>query len=462
MSKNQRAVLWVAMSTSFATTFIGSSLNLSIPSIGMEFNVSASLLGWVVTSYILTVAAFSVPFGILADGIGRKKIFVPGVFLFALTSIVAVISPSMIFLIIVRFLQGISGAMIYSTNTPFLINAFPSSQRGRVIGLNIAATYLGLSLGPVVGGFMNHQIGWRSIFFVPFGFAVFSLALAWKALPPDKRLEYTEERPKEQWDILGNLLYIITILVAIYGFTMLSSSDNAAYFLIVGLVTFILFVVWERRTKNPLIKVDLFTKNRGFAFSNIAALLNYGATFAVGYLMAIYLQVIMGYSSQTAGFIMISQPVIMMAVSPIAGRLSDRFSSYKLSSIGMGLCAFGIIFFALLNAESSLMWIITGLLVTGLGFGLFSSPNTNAVMGSVGDEDHGVASSILTTMRSVGHSSSMALVTIVMGIYMGDLPLSEANPETLIQAIHTVFVVGIFTCTLGVFFSLARKKRIDL
>jgi len=447
------------MATSFSTTFIGSALNLSIPSIGMEFDVSASLLGWVVTSYILTVAAFSVPFGRLADGIGRKKIFLPGVFLFALTSIVAVISPSMIFLIIVRFIQGISGAMIYSTNTPFLINAFPSSQRGRVIGLNIAATYLGLSLGPVVGGFMNYQIGWRSIFAVPFACAVFSLALAWKALPSDKKLEYTEEKPKEQWDILGNLLYIVTILLAIYGFTMLSSSDNALYFLLVGLVTFLIFVVWERRTNNPLIKVDLFTKNRGFAFSNIAALLNYGATFAVGYLIAIYLQVIMGYSSQTAGFIMISQPVIMMIVSPLAGRLSDRFSSYKLSSIGMGLCAFGIVFFALLSSESSLMWIITGLLVTGLGFGLFSSPNTNAIMGSVGDEDHGVASSILTTMRSVGHSSSMALVTIVMGIYMGDLPLSEVNPETLVQAIHVIFVIGIFTCILGVFFSLARKKE---
>jgi MFS family permease len=240
---------------------------------------------------------------------------------------------------------------------------------------------------------------------------------------------------------------------------MLSNSASSPYFLLVGLVVFIVFVGWERRVKNPLIKVDLFTKNRGFAFSNIAALLNYGATFAVGYLIAIYLQVIMGYSSQTAGFIMITQPAIMMIVAPLAGRLSDRFSSYKLSSIGMGLCALGITILAFVTVASSLAWIITGLLVTGLGFGFFSSPNTNAIMGSVAQEDHGVASSILTTMRSVGHSSSMALVTIVMGIYMGDLPLSQADPQTLVQAIHVVFLVGIFTCLLGVFFSLARKKE---
>jgi EmrB/QacA subfamily drug resistance transporter len=447
------------MATSFATTFTGSSLNLSIPSIGMEFDVSASLLGWVVTGNILTVAAFSVPFGRLADGIGRKKIFIPGIFLFALTSLVAVFSNSMGFLVVIRFLQGIAGAMIYSTNTPFLINAFLPSQRGRVIGLNIAATYLGLSLGPVIGGFINHQIGWRFIFFIPFSFALFSLVIAWKALPTDKKLEHYLEAPKEQWDILGNLLYVATILATIYGFTMLSTSDSARYFLIVGLILFLFFVGWERKIKNPLIKVTLFTKNRGFAFSNVAALLNYGATFAVGYLIAIYLQVIMGYSSQTAGFIMISQPLIMMVVSPLAGRLSDRFSSYKLSSLGMGFCAFGIMFFALIKIDTSLTWIITGLIVTGLGFGLFSSPNTNAVMGSVADEDHGVASSILTTMRSVGHSSSMALVTIVMGVYMGDLPLSEANPETLMQAIHTIFFIGIFICILGVFFSLARKKE---
>ena len=425
----------------------------------MEFDVSASLLGWVVTSYILTVAAFSVPFGRLADGIGRKKVFVPGVFLFAATSLVAVISPSMEFLITIRVLQGISGAMIYSTNTPFLINAFLPSQRGRVIGLNIAATYLGLSLGPVVGGFMNYHVGWRSIFMIPFAFALASFFIALKALPADKKLNNSEGDLKEKWDIMGNLLYIVTILVTIYGLTMLSNSSGAPYFLLGGLVFFVAFMRWERKIRNPLIKVTLFTENKGFAFSNIAALLNYGATFAVGYLMAIYLQVVMGYSSQTAGFIMISQPIIMMVVSPLAGRMSDKFSSYKLASFGMGFCAIGITIFALVTVDSPLYLIITGLIVTGFGFGFFSSPNTNAIMSSVKAEDHGVASSILTTMRSVGHSSSMALVTIVMGIYMGDLPLSQADPQTLVQAIHMVFVIGIFTCVLGVFFSLARKKE---
>lgn len=459
MTNSQKAILWVAMATSFSTTFIGSSLNLSIPSIGMEFDVSATLVGWVITSYILTVAAFSVPFGRLADEIGRKKIFLPGIFLFGLTSIIAIISNNMGFLIGIRFLQGISGAMIYSTNTPFLINAFSPSRRGRVIGWNIAATYLGLSLGPVIGGFMNYQIGWRSIFVIPFTFAVFSFLLAWRVLPKDKKIVISQENPKEQWDLIGNLLYIITILLTIYGFTMLSNAESSPYFILAGIISFLIFIRWERKTNNPLIKVELFTKNKGFAFSNIAALLNYGATFAVGYLIAIYLQVIVGYSSQTAGFIMITQPLIMMVVAPIAGRLSDRFSSYKLASIGMALCALGITFFALVNIDSSLYWIVTGLLITGLGFGFFSSPNTNAVMGSVGEEDHGVASSILTTMRSVGHGSSMALVTIVMGLYMGDLPLSDAKPEILVQAIHTVFVIGIFTCIIGVFFSLARKKE---
>lgn len=447
------------MATSFATTFISSALNLSIPSIGMEFDVSASLLGWVVISFIITVTAFSVPFGRLADGIGRKKIFMPGVFLFALTSVIAALSPNMGFFIVTRFFQGISGAMIYSTNTPFLIGAFPPTQRGRVLGLNIGATYLGLSLGPVLGGFMNYQIGWRFIFAVPLVFAVFSLVLGWKALPADKKIRTTDEIPKEQMDIVGNLLYIVTIMVTIYGFTMFSNSDNAPYYLLSGLVLFFIFLGWEKRAKNPLIKIELFTNNRGFAFSNIAALLNYGATFAVGYLIAIYLQVIMGYSSQTAGFIMITQPVMMMIVSPLAGRLSDKFSPFRLSSIGMALCALGITLFTLVTVESSLSWIITGLLVTGLGFGFFSSPNTNAIMGSVSHEDHGVASSILTTMRTLGHNTSMALVTIVMGRYMGDLPLSEASPDTLVQAIHVVFVIGVFICILGIFFSLARKKE---
>jgi len=456
LTLHQKSALYVSAVTSFSVTFMGSSLNLSVPAIGEEFMVPASLLGWVVTGYILTVAAFSVPFGRLSDLVGRKKIIVPGLLFYGVTSLLAVYSPTMLYLIVIRGIQGISGAMIFSTNMPFLINAFPPNQRGRVLGFSTAATYAGLSMGPVLGGVLNHYLGWRSIFWVVFFLVVSVSIVAIKNLPGDQKGFRGEDL--KSVDLPGNGLYVFTLIAGIYGFTLLGSQGIALYMVLAGGITFAAFVWWERKAETPLIKVSLFTQNRGFAFSNLAAMLNYGATFAVGYLMSIYLQLIMGFNSQAAGLVMISQPVIMMAISPVAGRLSDRFSPFKLSSAGMGICALGLGFFLFITETTSLAWIILGLAVTGIGFGFFSSPNTNAVMSSVEAKDHGVAASVLATMRSIGHSLNMALVTVVVGIYMGDLPLAKAPPELLIFTIHRIFFICIFVCILGVFVSLARKK----
>ncbi len=453
--------MFVTMVTTFSTTFMGSSLNLSIPAIGEEFNVSAGFLGWVITAYMLTVAAFSVPFGRLADIVGRKKIFIPGVVMFSMSSLLCAFSWNICFMIVLRVVQGLSGSMIYSTNIPFLINAFEPSQRGRILGYNSFATYLGLSLGPVIGGVLNHYAGWRSIFIATFVIAITAFIVAIYSLPADRKKSVEETSIEDAADIPGNLLYITTIGMTIFGLTMMADLDSAVYIAAIGIFAFALFVVREMNTNHPLIKISLFTNDRGFAFSNLSALLNYGATFATGYLVSIYLQVVMGYSSQIAGVIMISQPLVMAVVSPIAGKLSDRLSPYKLSSFGMGLCAVGLMFFVFIDQDYPLWLIIAGLIVTGLGFGFFTTPNTNAVMALVEKKDYGVASSILTTMRSVGHASSMALVTIVVGTYMGDSSLAEAGPAVLVETLHTTFTICIYVCIAGVFFSLARGRKIS-
>ena len=324
------------------------------------------------------------------------------------------------------------------------------------MGFATAATYAGLSMGPVLGGVLNHYFGWQSIFWVSFFFTLPVVIVGWFFLPEDSK-EFKSVN-KKLFDGPGNLYYIVMILAAVYGFTMLADDSFAFFFVLVGLVFFMAFVIRELRTENPLIKVSLFTKNRTFAFSNIAAMLNYGATFAIGYLMSIYLQVIMGYSSQTAGIVLISQPVIMMIVSPISGRLSDKISPGILSSLGMALCAAGLLFFVRVNENTSLAYIIAGLMVTGLGFGVFSSPNTNAVMSSVSKDDHGIASSILATMRSLGHATSMAMVTVIIGVYMGKQALADVSPSLLIFTIQKIYFICIFICLAGIFFSLVRIK----
>ncbi len=449
----QLLTIFVVIVTAFITTFTGSALNLSIPSIGTEFHVSASGIGWVVTGYILSSAVLSVPFGRLADLTNRKSILSFGILIFSMTSFAAAFSPSLTFLIILRVVQGVGAAMIFSTNTAVLISAFPPEKRGKVLGYSIASTYIGLSVGPVIGGLLNHYLGWRSIFLFTALVSLIVCMLAIKKLPAQRM-----NNRGGDIDAIGNLLYIAMLFLIMFGLSTISSLVFAKYLVLAGGVLFVLFVLHELKTKYPIIKVRLFAHNVGYTFSNLAALMNYGATFALGYLLSIYLQVVKGYDSQISGFILISQPLLMAILSPYAGRLSDRISPFKLASLGMGLCATGLMVFSFLTVDFSIVVIVLSLMVVGVGFAFFSSPNTNAVMACVEKEDYGVASSILATMRSTGHSMSMAIVTFVVSITLGNVTLSEADPVRIVRMMRIAFVVFTCVCFLGVYISSKRKQ----
>lgn len=453
----QKIVILVVIITAFITTFTGSALNLSIPDIGEQFGVSANFVGWLVTGYTLAVAAFSVPIGRVADITCRKTVLVTGLVIFVACCIAAVFAVSIVMLLMVRIIQGIGAAMIFSTNTAILVSCFPADMRGRVLGYSIAATYTGLSAGPVIGGFLNHNLGWKSIFILTGVLGAVALAAAVLKLPSE-RAESSGRSP----DAAGNIIFIAFIIMVMYGLSELGSgaADDvilAVILTVAGILLGILFVRHELKSDDPAVDVRLFGKNAGYAFSNLSALLNYSATFAISYLISIYLQVVMGYSSQTAGLIMIFQPIVMAVLSPAAGRISDRLSPFKMSSAGMGLCALGSGIFIFIGQDTGLAVIIAALLITGLGFSLFSSPNTNAVMSCVDKEDYGVASSILATMRSIGHTLSMVIVTIIVSRYMGDMPLAGADPQTLVSVINTSFIIFTVICGAGVFISLKRK-----
>lgn len=452
-SKEQKTVLNVVVTTAFLTTFMGSALNLSIPNLEEQFTAGAALIGWVVTTYTLAVAAMSVPFGKVADITGRRRILILGLAFFIATSLGCAVSVSIWMLLVFRVLQGFAGAMIFATNNAILISAYPASERGRVLGLSTASVYVGLSLGPVAGGFLNHYLNWQSIFLVTAVISAVVLGFAIKGIPK------TEEGEAARLDVPGNLLYIAAIVVTLYGLTNLSMMKYAWMILIAGILLGILFVYVEGKAENPVIKVTMFSQDPAFTFSNLAALLNYGATFAISYLLSIYLQVVMGYSSQTAGLILIAQPVMQALFSPMMGKLSDKIAPYKLASAGMGLCAVGLVMFFTLSLTTPLWFIIITLMLSGFGFALFSSPNTNAIMACAEPRDYSVANSILATMRTVGHSSSMAIVTIVVGFTLGNTALNETAPGELIHTMHISFIIFIVLCILGVFMSLKRRTN---
>ncbi len=450
----QKAALYVAMVTAFITTFNGSALNLAIPSIGEEFHSSADLLGWIVTAYMLASAVLSVPFGRYADINGRTKILKIGILIFMLSSLLSTFSPNMPILLGFRVLQGIGGAMIFATNTAILISSFPPEKKGKVLGYSVAATYTGLTAGPVAGGFLNHWLGWRSIFLFSFFVGLLIFIIALRRLQKETLLE-----KKMGTDFLGNVLYITAITAVMYGLSSLSTNTYAKFIIIMGLILSLLFVRHELKVKHPIIDIMLFKKNLAFTLSNLAALMNYGATFALGYLLSIYLQTVQGYSSQAAGFILISQPLIMAILSPYAGKLSDNISPFKLASGGMAISAIGLCIFIFIKESTSLWVIIPTLMFIGAGFAFFSSPNTNAVMSCVEQKDYGVASSILATMRSMGHTTSMVIVTLIVSMQMSNTQLSQATPAQIINTMKVSFIVFTIICFLGVFFSLKRNNK---
>lgn len=437
--------------SAFITPFMGSAINLAIPNIGRQFNSGALELSWVATSYLLATAAFLVPFGRLADIVGRKKIFTVGITFFSLASLLCGMAWSMGALIAFRALQGIGGAMIFGTGMAILTSVFPPQERGKVLGINAASVYAGLSLGPVLGGAMNQHLGWQSIFYLTLllGAAVV-FTTVWKL-----KGEWAGAQG-ERFDWRGALLYTSGLVSLIYGFSALATSTAAKFILAIGMGLVAVFIIYEAREEHPILNTRLFSHNPTFAFSNLAALINYSATFAVGFLLSLHLQVVVGYDSQTTGLILLSQPVIMTLLSPLAGSLSDRIQPRLVASWGMGLTALGLLVFSFLNTETSTGLIMANLMLMGVGFALFASPNTNAALGSVEKRFYGVASSTLGTMRLTGQACSMALVTMIISFFFGNVRLSPEYAELLVKSTRTSFGLFALLCIGGIFASLAR------
>ena len=449
---SKTVVLVAATLAAFLTPFMGSSINIALPKIGREFEMDAVLLGWVATAYLIAAAMFLVPFGRIADIYGRKKIFTLGILLFSIASLLSGLSASAYMLIAFRVLQGIGGAMIFGTGVAILTSVFPVGERGRVLGINVAAVYIGLSIGPFAGGFLTEHFGWRSVFYanVPLGLVVLGLIL-WK-LKGDWAMA-----KGERFDFTGSVIYGIMLVAIMYGFSRLPDMLGG-WLILIGFVALVAFVWWEMRAKSPVLNVNLFRHNIVFAFSNMAALINYSATFAVSFLLSLYLQYIKGFSPDRAGLVLISAPLVQAVFSPLAGRLSDRIEPRVLASLGMAISAVGVIMLIFLGHETSLAFIVVSLVILGFGFALFSSPNTNAVMSSVENRYYGVASAMLATMRQVGMTLSMGIAMLLFAVYIGRVQITPEYYDAFLKSVRVAFIVFGCLCLGGIFASLARGR----
>jgi EmrB/QacA subfamily drug resistance transporter len=447
---SKKVALVVVTIASFLAPFMMSAINIALPSIGREFAMDAVLLAWVPTSYLLSTTVFLLPFGRIADMHGRKRIFAYGIVLYIISSLLAATSTSAIMLILSLIPQGIGAAMIICSGVAIIASSYPEEGRGRALGINVAAVYLGLSLGPFLGGLLTQYFGWRSIFLasLPLGLIVITLLL-WKM-----KGEWAEAKG-EKFDVSGSVIYGLAVVAIMYGLSILPEILGLAVILI-GLLGFVAFFWRETKVTNPLLNMNLFKKNRVFAFSNIAALINYSATFAVTFLLSLYLQYTKGFSPQTAGMVLLSMPAIQAIFSPLAGRLSDRITPQILASSGMGITTIGLILLAFLGQNTAIGFIIFSLIILGFGFAFFSSPNTNAVMSSVEAKTYGVASATLATMRSVGMMLSMGIAMLMSAIYIGRVEITPEYYSSFVAGMKVAFIIFAALCFVGIFASLAR------
>ncbi len=450
----KKSVLLVATFAAFLTPFLGSAVNLALPAIGKDLNANAISLGWVISSFILSSAIFLLPFGKLADIIGRKRVFTAGIFLFTISTFFILFTVTITYLIILRILQGISSAMIFGTSLALITSVFPSGERGRALGINITAVYLGLSSGPIIGGLLTQYFGWKSIFafLVPFG--LISLYLIAKKM----KTEWADAHG-EKFDFRGSIIYGIFLFSFMYGFSRLPSASGW-FFLSAGILMAGVFLFFEKKTANPVFDVRLILRNRVFAFSGIAALINYSATSATGFFISLYLQYLKGLDARSAGLIMISQPIAMTLLSPLAGKLSDIKNPGVIASAGMGLTAVGLIMLCFIKETTPDYLLVIILLIMGIGFGLFSSPNSNAIMSSVEKRHLGVASGVVGTMRMIGQMMSMGIAMMIISVYLGKQTINPSTYPGFIAGMRTGFIIFSILSVFGIFASLARNKKL--
>ena len=445
-------VLMVTCVAAFVVPFFGSAVNVALPSIAEDFNMDTVQLGWVVMSFTLATAILLLPAGRLADIYGRNRIFSFGTAVFTVTSLLCAIAPTGFALIGFRVLQAVGTAMIFGISLAIVSSVYTQNDRGRAIGIYTASLYMGLSVGPYIGGLLTDTFGWRSIFLanVPLGLMMTFVAF-WKL-----KREHNEAA-MTRFDTSGALLYGFALFAVTYGLSQLPDA-YAGFWIAGGIVMTMLFLKWEHRVPNPLLDVNWFTRNVVFALSNLVALIHFCGTYAVVLFLSLYLQYIHELTPQMAGLILVTQPVSQTLLSPFAGRLSDRIEPQILATLGMAVTTLGLLLLVFLDETTPMRYTIFCLVVLGIGFALFSSANYHAIMSSVEEKMYGVASGIVATSRTLGMVLSIGIAMTVFAIYIGDVEITTENYSSLMTSMKTAFIIFSCLCLVGVLVSIGKFK----
>jgi len=447
-------VIAVSFITSFFAVFLSNGIIIGVPAIAQEFAMNNVIQNWVPTIFFLVVAVFTVPAGQISGKFGVKKTLLAGVILYLLASIGACLSFSTETFLIFRILQGAGVAFLNVSAMAMVVQAVKPQNRGKALGFTVTGVYLATSLSPVICGFLVQNLGWRSMFYFVIPFLVLCIILM--VLKIDGEWKTYE---KDKIDKIGSILYGIGILAFIYGFTTLTTT-NGLLITVVGVILLIIFAAYELRQKSPVFNMHLF-KNKKFTSSNIAALCSYIAVMVITTILNYHFQYVRGWNAQMSGMILIITPIIMALMAPNAGKLSDKIHPQKLAAIGMGIATIAMVILTFLTKDTPLYLVVIAMILQGFGMGLFSSPNMNAIMSSVPPKEAPTASASQATMRTIGQTMSLGLLTLVFAWVMGSLELAPQYASMIVQASQTICLICTIACVLAVFASLVGIRSSD-
>jgi EmrB/QacA subfamily drug resistance transporter len=398
----------------------GSIVSVALPAMSPSLHLSFGAAMWVQAAYLLTMAVLLIPLGRLADQHGRVQYYLIGTAVFTVGSLLAALSMNGAWLVVSRVVQGGGAALMVATSAAIVTAVFPPQERGKALGINVMAVYIGLTLGPPLGGILVDTLGWRSIFLINLPIGVIVLIWGWLLLPRSGRVEGAPRVDFAGAALLGT--FLISLLVPLtfapeWGW----AAPLTLGLLVLSAAALVGFVVVERRVQSPVLDLDLLVHNRLFAAANLAALLNYMALYAISVLTAIFLEVVQGRSASLTGLLILSQPLLMAVLSPFSGTLSDRIGSRVLATGGMAAIALGMVLLAAMPTSASVWLVAVNMAIVGLGMAAFSAPNTSAIMGSVRRDQLSVASAFIGTMRTTGQALSVALLGGIAASQLGRL-----------------------------------------
>ncbi|MGC8825767.1 MAG: MFS transporter [Anaerolineae bacterium] len=448
---------WVLVSVGIATfmTALDSSVvNAVLPIITRDFQSDMLITSWVVTVFLLVLSGLLLTFGRLGDLHGHKRVFVIGFVVFVIGSAACSFAPSVWALIASRAFQAVGSAILASNGPAILTTTFPPQQRGQALGMQATMTYLGLTLGPSLGGFLTALFGWRSVFFINIPIGLFALLIATRVIPAGKVTNHAE-----RFDPLGAGVFMVGLVTLLFGLNRGRDwgwlSPRTLGCIAAALVLLALFVRVERRVPYPMLDLGLF-RSRTFTVATASAIIVYICLYSVSILMPFYLIQARGMSPDHAGLILSAQAVVMAVLSPLTGTLSDKIGSFWLTSAGLMVLALSMALISLLGPQTPLARVPLLLGVLGIGMGLFTTPNNNALMGAAPRHRQGVAGGIMASARNAGMVLGIGFSSAIFSTV--ELQAQRAgDPLAFYRGFHVTFLVMAGTALVGLFVSTRRR-----